>query len=121
MSPIRLSTPHCSSGGVVGYAVVHPYAARCCYRGIVEFSVYVRRDQRRRLVGELAMNALIDAAGSGGLWKLLSRVFPQNRASLALLARIEFREIGGHEKHGRLDGMRMDTVIVERLIPENID
>ncbi|WP_394760726.1 arsinothricin resistance N-acetyltransferase ArsN1 family A [Phenylobacterium sp.] len=108
-------------GTVVGYAVAHPYADRCCYRGIGEFSVYVRRDERGRRVGELAMNALIDAAREAGLWKLLSRVFPQNRASLALMARTGFREIGVHEKHGKLDGTWMDTVIVERLIPENIN
>ena len=67
------------------------------------------------------MTALIDAAREKGLWKLLSRVFPENRASLALMARMGFKEIGVHEKHGKLDGVWRDTVIVERLIPENID
>ena len=67
------------------------------------------------------MAALIEAARDAGLWKLLSRVFPQNRASLGLMARSGFKEIGVHEKHGKLDGVWMDTVIVERLIPENID
>lgn len=39
------------AGEIVGYAVVHPYADRCCYAGIGEFSVYVRRDQRGAGVG----------------------------------------------------------------------
>lgn len=109
------------AGEVVGYAVAHPYADRCCYAGIGEFSVYVRRDQRGRGVGRVAMAALADAARHAGLWKLLSRVFPENRASLNLMAWSGFKEIGVHEKHGKLDGVWRDCVIVERVFPENLD
>jgi L-amino acid N-acyltransferase YncA len=106
---------------VVGYAVAHPYSDRCCYQGIGEFSVYVRRPERGRGVGRVAMDALIEAARADGLWKLMSRVFPENRASLSLMARMGFKEIGVHEKHGKLEGVWKDCVIVELLIPENID
>jgi L-amino acid N-acyltransferase YncA len=108
------------AGEVVGYAVAHPYSDRCCYRGIGEFSVYVRRSHRGRGVGRVAMTALIDAARADGLWKLMSRIFPENRASLALMARMGFEEIGVHRHHGKLDGVWKDCVIVERLIPDNI-
>src|SRR5258706_15028535 len=73
-----------AAGEVAGYAVAHPYADRCCYRGIGEFSVYVRRSHRGRGVGQVAMTALIEASRESKLWKLLSRVFPENRASLNL-------------------------------------
>ena len=108
-------------GEVVGYAVAHPYSDRCCYQGIGEFSVYVRRDARGQGVGRVAMRALLDAARQAGLWKLLSRVFPENRASLSLLAWSGFRELGVHEKHGKLDGVWRDVVIVERVEPANLD
>ncbi|WP_343714128.1 arsinothricin resistance N-acetyltransferase ArsN1 family A [Inquilinus sp.] len=108
------------AGEVVGYAVAHPYADRCCYAGIGEFSVYVRRDRRGAGVGLAALSALAEAARAAGLWKLLSRIFPENRASLSLMARAGFREIGVHEKHGKLDGVWRDCVIVERVIPENL-
>ena len=110
-----------AAGAVVGYAVAHPYADRCCYAGIGEFSVYIRRDQRGRGVGRVAMTALTQASQAAGLWKLLSRVFPENRASLNLMAWSGFKEIGVHEKHGKLDGVWRDCVIVERLLPENLD
>jgi len=110
-----------TSGEVVGYAVAHPYSDRCCYQGIDEFSVYVRRSHRGRGVGHVAMAAMIDASRAGGLWKLMSRIFPENRASLNLMARMGFKEIGVHEKHGKLEGVWKDCVIVELLIPENID
>lgn len=35
-----------ADGGVVGYAAAFAYSDRCCYAGIGEFTVYVRRDQR---------------------------------------------------------------------------
>jgi phosphinothricin acetyltransferase len=107
-------------GSVVGYAVAHAYSDRCCYRGIGEFSVYVERARRGHGVGQVAMAALIDTARANGLWKLMSRVFPENRASLSLMARMGFEELGVHKKHGKLDGVWKDCVIVERLIPENL-
>lgn len=108
-------------GQVAGYAVAHPYSPRDCYRGIGEFSVYVRREARGRGVGQAAMEALIAAAEAKGMWKLVSRVFPENRASLALMARMGFEEIGVHRNHGKLDGAWRDNVIVERVIAANLD
>ena len=110
-----------AAGEVVAYAVAHPYADTPWYRGIGAFSVYVRRSHRGRGAGQVAMAGLIDASRAVGLWKLYSRVFPDNRASLALMARMGFKEIGVHEKHGRLDGVWKDCINVELLIPENID
>ena len=63
---------------------------------------------------------LIDAAGRAGLWKLVSRVFVDNTVSRRLMASMGFREVGIYEKHGKLDGVWRDAVIVERLIPDNI-
>ena len=51
-----------------------------------------------------------------GIWKLLSRVFPENEASRRLLATVGFREVGTYRRHAKLDGAWRDTVIVERLI-----
>jgi L-amino acid N-acyltransferase YncA len=105
---------------VVGWAGAGPYRARECYRGIGEFSVYVRRDWRGRRIGDLLLPALIAEAEQLGLWKLLSRVFLFNEASRALCRRHGFREVGIYEKHGKLDGQWLDVVIVERLIPANL-
>jgi phosphinothricin acetyltransferase len=49
----------------------------------------------------------------------VSRVFVENATSRALLAKVGFREVGVYRRHARLDGVWRDTVIVERLIPEN--
>jgi L-amino acid N-acyltransferase YncA len=107
--------------GVIAFASTSAYRARECYAGIAEFSVYVRRSERGRGAGRVAMTALISAAAAAGLWKLVSRIFVENAASRALMASIGFREVGIYEKHARLDGRWRDVVIVERLIPENIN
>jgi L-amino acid N-acyltransferase YncA len=106
--------------GVVAFAASFPYSARECYAGIAEASVYVDRAARGRGAGRLALGALIDAAEAAGLWKLVSRVFVENAASRGLIRGLGFREAGVYEKHGRLDGVWRDVVIVERLIPANL-
>jgi L-amino acid N-acyltransferase YncA len=107
-------------GKIVAFASTSTYRPRECYDGIAEFSVYVGRDARGRGAGRVAMEALIREAERAGFWKLLSRVFPENAASLRLLRSVGFREVGLYEKHGRLDGAWRDVVIVERLIPSNL-
>jgi L-amino acid N-acyltransferase YncA len=102
--------------GPVAFAALFPYSSRPCYRGIGEFSVYVRRDYRGRGAGRAVLAALIEAAKTAGLHKLTSRVFPENAASRALLRGLGFEEIGIHRRHGQLDGRWRDCVIVERLL-----
>ena len=106
--------------GIIAFASISTYRPRQCYAGIGEFSVYVARALRGKGVGRLAMQALMDEASAKGLWKLVSRIFPENQASLRLLLRMGFREVGLYEKHGKLDGVWRDVVIMERLIPENL-
>jgi L-amino acid N-acyltransferase YncA len=101
---------------VVAFASTSAYRPRDCYAGIAEFSVYVARSERGRGLGRLAMDALIRAARDAGFWKLVSRVFPENHASLALLKAVGFREVGTYARHGRLNGQWRDVVIVEKLI-----
>jgi L-amino acid N-acyltransferase YncA len=104
------------AGAVIAFASCSSYRDRACYVGIAEFSVYVRRDWRRRGAGRVVLAALIEAASAAGLWKLVSRVFPENTASRALLRRMGFREVGVYQRHGQLDGVWRDCVIVERLL-----
>jgi L-amino acid N-acyltransferase YncA len=110
-----------AGGSIVGFAATFAYRPRACYAGVAEFSVYVARSARGRGAGRAAMEALVVAASEAGLWKLVSRVFPENEASLRLLRGLGFREVGVYERHGRLDGRWRDVVIVEKLLPVAFD
>ena len=105
---------------ILAFASCSAYRTRACYAGIAEFSVYVARAERGKGIGRLAIQALIDEAGAKGFWKLVSRIFPENQASLRLLQRTGFREVGLYEKHGKLDGVWRDVVIMELLLRENL-
>jgi L-amino acid N-acyltransferase YncA len=103
-----------AQGQIVAFASTSTYRPRDCYRGIAEVSVYVARKHRRRGAGRVGLEELIKQAKAKGFWKLVSRVFPENDASRALIRSLGFREVGIYEKHGQLDGVWRDVVIVER-------
>jgi L-amino acid N-acyltransferase YncA len=103
---------------VVAFASCSGYRNRECYAGVAEYSVYVARDHRGTGAGRVAISALIDAATEAGLWKLVSRIFPENVASRTLMARMGFREVGVYRRHGKLGDEWRDCVIVERLLGE---
>jgi len=94
------------------------YRPRACYDGVAEFSVYAERAWRGRGAGCAAMTARIVAARQAGFWKLVSRVFPENAASLAMLGALGFRQVGIYRNHARLDARWRNVVIVERLLDE---
>jgi len=105
---------------VIAFAATALYRPRDCYSGIAEVSVYVSRTARGRGAGRMALGALLECARQAGYWKLVSRIFPENQASRRLIRALGFREVGTYEKHGKLDGVWRDVIIVERLIPENL-
>ncbi len=106
---------------VIAFASTSVYRPRPCYAGIAEFSVYVERAWRGRGAGRLALERLLQEAEQAGFWKLVSRVFVENMASRALLRSQGFREVGVYEKHAQLDGVWRDVLIVERLLPVNVN
>lgn len=106
--------------GVIAFGSTSTYRPRECYSGIAESSAYVKREKRGAGAGRMALRALIEAAELAGYWKLVSRIFVENTPSRKLCASCGFREVGVYYRHGQLDGVWRDVVIVERLIEANI-
>ena len=103
-------------GEVVAWASAGAYRNRPAYAGVAEHSVYVARAARGTGAGRAALEALCRAYAERGFWKIVSRIFPENTASLALHERCGFRVVGIYRRHGRLEGAWRDCVIVERLL-----
>ena len=105
-----------ATGRVLAWARVSSYSDRCVYDGIGEHAVYVDTSARGRGIGRQVLDALAEAAEQRGLYKLTSRVFTSNAASLAAHRAAGFTEVGVQRRHGRLDGEWKDCVLVERLL-----
>jgi L-amino acid N-acyltransferase YncA len=104
------------NGVVVAWASAGPYRSRPAYAGVAEHSVYVDRDARGAGAGRAALAGLCREYAARGFWKLASRIFPENVASLALHERAGFRVVGVYRRHGKLEGQWRDCVIVEKLL-----
>jgi L-amino acid N-acyltransferase YncA len=101
---------------IVAWASAGAYRGRPAYAGVAEHSVYVDRRARGTGAGLVALGALCRAYETLGFWKLVSRIFSENTASVRLHERAGFRVVGVYQRHGKLDGQWRDCVIVEKLL-----
>jgi phosphinothricin acetyltransferase len=60
------------------------------------------------------LQATIDLAERNGIWTLQAGIFPENGASLTLVTKCGFREVGRRERLGRLHGAWRDVLLLER-------
>jgi phosphinothricin acetyltransferase len=104
------------AGQVVAWAGAGAYRSRPAYAGVAEHSVYVARAARGTGAGRAALDALCRTYAARGFWKIVSRIFPENTASLQLHERCGFRVVGVYRRHGKLGDEWRDCVIVERLL-----
>ena len=104
---------------ILAWVVLSPVSSRRVYSGIAEVSLYVAIKYRGQGVGSALLAALIDSSEKAGIWTLQGGIFPENTASLRLVKKHGFREIGRREKigkmtHGELAGTWRDVILVER-------
>jgi len=104
---------------VLAWAALTPASGRCVYAGVAELSLYVADGHRGKGIGSTLLEALIESSENAGIWTLQAGIFPANMASLALLKKHGFREIGKREKlgkmtYGPLAGTWRDVIFVER-------
>ena len=105
--------------GIVGWAALSPVSDRCVYSGVAELSLYVGAKHRGKGIGSALLAAVIESSEKAGIWTLQGGIFPENEASLRLVTKHGFREIGRRQKlgkmtHGDLAGTWRDVILVER-------
>jgi L-amino acid N-acyltransferase YncA len=104
---------------VLAWAALSPVSGRSVYSGVAEVSLYVAEGKRGKGIGSTLLEVLIDSSEKAGIWTLQGGIFPENKASLAMVKKHGFREIGRREKlgkmtHGNLAGTWRDVILVER-------
>jgi len=99
---------------VLGWSALSAVSDRCCYAGVAEASVYVGARHRGQGVGKALLQAAIEHSERNGIWTLQVGIFPENHASLTLVTKCRFREVGRRERLGKLDGVWRDVLLLER-------
>lgn len=108
-----------SGDRILGWAALSPVSQRFVYSGVAEVSLYVAAGHRGRGIGSALLAALIDSSEKAGMWTLQAGIFPENTASLHLVAKHGFRQVGRRERlgkmtHGGRAGQWRDVILVER-------
>lgn len=105
---------------MMGWASLTPYSPRACYSGIAELSIYIERSLRGHGVAQQLMKAMQDAARDKGFYKLMGRLMADNEPARKLCQLMGWKEVGVHEKHGKLGDEWHDLLLVEFMIAENM-
>jgi L-amino acid N-acyltransferase YncA len=105
---------------LMGWTSLTPYSPRHCYDGIAELSIYIERSLRGHGVALELMKAMQNTASEKGFHKLIGRIMADNQPARKLCQATGWREVGIHDKHGKLASEWHDLVLVEFLIPENL-
>ena len=104
---------------VLGFVVLHPFSGRPCYSGVAELSIYIAAKARRRGIGKLLLQKVIDESAKAGLWSLTSNIYATNEASCRLHEALGFRRVGYRERLMKtIRGEWMSVVIYELRRPE---
>ena len=104
---------------VLAWAALSTVSSRRVYSGVAELSLYVAGGHRGKGIGSALLGALIVSSEKAGIWTLQVGIFPENVASLGMVKKHGFREIGRREKmgkmtYGALAGNWRDVIMVER-------
>jgi L-amino acid N-acyltransferase YncA len=106
------------AGVILGWSLLSPDRDSPFYEGVGEVRVYISHSSRSQGLGKLLVEALLTAAEQNAFHKVVGRIAASNDASRRLCRALGFREVGVHEKHGRVGNHWIDVVIVEKVIGE---
>jgi phosphinothricin acetyltransferase len=111
-----LAAPATTVPAPISWASLNRFNPRPAYDHVADLSVYVERAWRGRGAGHALLAALVERARALGYHKMVLAAFPDNRAGMALYARLDFTRVGVYREQGLLDGRWVDVVVMERLL-----
>ena len=112
--PVLVATD--GDGAVAGWGSLNSFNPRPAYEHVVDFSVYVGREQRGRGIGEALLRALEARARTLAYHKMVLAAFPTNAPGMRLYERHGFTTVGIYREQGMLDGRWQDIIIMEKIL-----
>ena len=103
-------------GAMAGWGSLNSFNPRPAYDHVVDFSVYVGREQRGRGVGEALLSALEARARTLAYHKMVLAAFSTNAPGMRLYERHGFTTVGIYHEQGMLDGRWVDVIIMEKIL-----
>jgi phosphinothricin acetyltransferase len=102
-------------GAVLGWGSLNAFNPRPAYDHVVDFSLYVAREQRGRGIGDALLGALEERARALGYHKMVLAAFPTNVPGMRLYERHGFVTVGIYREQGMLDGRWVDVIVMEKI------
>ena len=103
-------------GAIAGFASLSPFRDRPAYATTVENSVYVDPAFRRRGIGDLLMEAIVETARSHGFHSVIARIADAQEASVELHRRAGFRIVGVEKEVGRKFNRWLDVTVMQLML-----
>jgi phosphinothricin acetyltransferase len=113
---IALDREPAGQGAIVGWGSLNAFNPRPAYDHVVDFSLYVAREQRGRGIGDALLGTLTDRARALGYHKMVLAALPINAPGMRLYERHGFRTVGMYHEQGMLDGRWVDVIVMEKIL-----
>jgi len=105
-----------AAGSQLAWGSLNQFNSRAAYDHVVDFSLYVAREQRGRGVGDLLLGAVEQRARALGYHKMVLAAFPTNVPGMRLYERHGFATVGTLRERGLLDGHWVDVILMEKIL-----
>jgi L-amino acid N-acyltransferase YncA len=103
-------------GKIVGWTSLNSYSQRNAYRGVADLSIYVARHARGTGIGSLLLERIERIAKAAEFYKIVIAALASNEAGRALYGKMGYRLVGTYLSHGRLDGVFVDVIALEKML-----
>jgi phosphinothricin acetyltransferase len=108
-----------SDDGIAGYAYASPWRRKSGYRHTVENSVFVAHHLTGQGIGRLLLTELLSSCSASGARQVIAVIADSDDpASAALHAALGFTEAGRLAQVGYKHGRSIDTLLMQRWLPQ---
>jgi len=103
-------------GNVIGWVCVSEWSDRCAYLDTAELSIYVRRENREKGVGNKLIESILQESKYVGLHTIVARIESSNKVIIHLCEKYGFFHVGVMKEVGYKFGRLLDVVIMQIIL-----